>query len=118
MASATKRDADDQEAAFDDKAFLGDLDELSGLARSVGERTGALRAAIKEKIENRGYHSGALAMARKIRAMSETTYNDFMLSFEAMLAAVKATRANEGTASLPLDDANAVVTPIDAKKKK
>lgn len=59
-----------------------DLDVLAQKQKSISEATGDLRAAIKNVLDTRGYHKGALSVIRQIDAMSDAKLADFLRTFE------------------------------------
>lgn len=85
------KDTDDRNAV--DIAYLNsDIAELANDAKAVAEKAGELRAAIKQKIEDRGYNKKALGMLRSIAALSDDKLADFRRTFDAGLPEI--TRAN------------------------
>lgn len=83
------------EVLIDYDSLEGILSGLSDKKRSVSEASGALRSAIKEVIEEHGWHKGALATIRKIDDMSETARADFLRSFAPMFAAMSEFKWND-----------------------
>jgi hypothetical protein len=64
------------------------LDELECKKKAVTEATGALRARLKEILDDTGWHKGALQTIRQIASMSETKRADFLRTFEQMFDAL------------------------------
>lgn len=64
--------------------FQSVLSELADGQTQISEATGAQRSKIKSKIENYGWHKGALAQIRAMEAMSSTARADFIRTFEPM----------------------------------
>ncbi len=64
--------------------FCAILKELEDKKHSIGEAGGELRSALKSKLDQYGWHKGALAMIRTIEDMSSTKRCDFLRTFEAM----------------------------------
>lgn len=73
----------------DGKDLQKDIEQLKDMKSSVSEATGELRSQIKAILDNKGYHSKALAIIRDLDAMSETKRADvlrtFTIMFEAMM---------------------------------
>ena len=65
------------------------LDSLSGKKKAVDEANGKLRQALKEVINDRGFHDQAFAVIRKMDAMSETSRADFLRTFDALYGVMK-----------------------------
>lgn len=61
------------------------LEELANKKRGIDEKTGELRARIKEVIESTGWNKKALSDIRKIDAMSDTARADYLRTFLPML---------------------------------
>lgn len=68
----------------------GVLVDLANLKKQVSEANGDLRQAIKAYLDKYGWNKKALAVIRDIAAMSQTARKDFLLTFDAMYAAMKA----------------------------
>jgi hypothetical protein len=68
------------------------LDDLESRKEDVSAATGRLRAALKEIIEDREWHKGALAAIRKIHEMPESSRIDFLRTFDALYQCMKAGR--------------------------
>ena len=66
------------------------LDDLGDKKREVDEANGALRAALKEILEDAGWNKKALQAIRQIDAMSETQRADFLRTFKPMFEALYA----------------------------
>ncbi len=73
---------------IDGDELLQILHELDGKKQVVSEKNGDLRNAIKQVIEDHGWHKAALAQIRAIAAMSETARADFLRTFEPMFEAM------------------------------
>lgn len=80
---------DGQNWSVEHDALRQDIDRLANLAKEVGEANGSLRSAIKDVIENRGYHKAALADVRKIDAMSDSKLADYLRTFIPMMEAMQ-----------------------------
>ena len=72
----------------DGKELQKEINELSDMKSSVSEATGELRSKIKSILDNKGYHSKALAIIRELDAMSETKRADVLRTFSPMFEAM------------------------------
>ena len=73
---------------IDADALIAELEDLAQKKKAVGESNGELRKRISQILEQKGYHKSALAMIRQIDAMSRTSRNDFLRTFEPMFDAM------------------------------
>lgn len=91
-------------SAFDYDDLQRLLDELAGKQTAISEATGSLRSRLKEIIESREWHKGALSMVRKIDAMSETARADFLRTFEPMFDVMVSKKWRDDMSDLFKDD--------------
>lgn len=91
-------DNSDIEIGYDDLQAI--LDRLADKKDAVSEATGRLRSEIKEVIETRGFHKGALAVIRKIEDMSETARADFLRTFDPLFEVMYLGKWKEESANL------------------
>ena len=88
MAKAKTEEPTTNEFTVDSEQLQSYLDSLSDDSKAIGEATGTLRANLKAILETEGYHKAAMAMVRKIDAMSETQQADFLRTFKPMFDAM------------------------------
>lgn len=95
---------DNSELHVDPQDLAKDLDDLRGTKKAIDEANGEHRSSLKDILDRRGYHKGAMSTIRSIDDMSETKRADFMRSFLPMLDALIETRWASDQSDLPLED--------------
>lgn len=79
---------DNSEINVDYDEAQGLIDGLKDKQKAISEATGSLRSAIKQILDETGYHKSAFASVRAIDAMSETARADYLRTFAPLFDAM------------------------------